>query len=416
MKKGWVVLAALAALAGGCNKNNESGGGGGGGSAEGGSAAPGGSSAAKGGTIKLGQTIAYSGPASAYGVIGKIDVAYFKMINDKGGINGRKVELVSLDDGYQPAKAVEQTRKLVESENILADFGSVGTAAQSAVHSYLNEKKVPQIFVATGADKWADPAFPWTIGYQPSYRTEGRIFAKYIKENKPAAKVCVLAQNDDFGKDYQAGLKSGLGDLHDKMVVKTVTYEVTDPTVDSQVVQLQGSGCDTVILATTPKFAAQALRKIFDIGWKPMEFLSHVGSSISAVLKVAGVEKSNGVIVGAFMKDASDPKLADDAAIKDYKEFLKKYAPDVDVADWNAMYGYTDAVMMAETLKLCGDDVSRDNLMKTALHLNGLKVPTIIDGITISTTPENPRPMKQMRLSKFNGTTYELFGDVISAD
>ena len=411
MNKAFLAVTALALLAGACNKNNGSAGG-----AAGSSSTTTSESPAAGASIKLGQTIAYSGPASAYGVIGKIDVAYFKMVNDKGGINGRKIELISLDDGYLPAKAVEQTRKLVESENILADFGSVGTAAQSAVHAYLNEKKVPQIFVATGADKWADPKFPWTVGYQPSYSTEGRIFSNYIKTTKPNAKVCLLMQNDDFGKGYQAGLKTGFGDDHDKMVVKTVTYEVTDPTLDSQVVQLQASGCDTVVLATTPKFAAQALRKIYDIGWKPTEFLSHVGSSISAVLKVAGAEKSTGVIVGAFMKDASDPSLQADPAIVEYKEFLKKYASDVDPSDWNAMYGYTDAVLMTKTLELCGNDVSRDNLMKTALHLKDLKVPTVIEGINISTTPENPRPMKQMRLSKFNGTTYELFGDVLTAE
>ena len=413
MNKAYLAVTALALLAGACNKKNDSASGGG---AAASSSAATSTSPAAGGSIKLGQTIAYSGPASAYGVIGKIDVAYFKMINEKGGINGRKIELVSLDDGYLPAKTVEQTRKLVESENILADFGSVGTAAQSAVHAYLNEKKVPQIFVATGADKWADPKFPWTVGYQPSYSTEGRIFSKYIKANKPNAKVCLLMQNDDFGKGYQAGLKTEFGDQHDKFVVKTVTYEVTDPTLDSQVVQLQASGCDTIVLATTPKFAAQALRKIYDIGWKPTEFLSHVGSSISAVLKVAGAEKSTGVIVGAFMKDATDPSYANDPAIVEYKEFLKKYAPDVDSADWNAMYGYTDAELMAATLKLCGDDVSRDNLMKTALHLKDLKIPTVIDGIAINTSPENPRPMKQMKLSKFNGTTYELFGDVMSAE
>jgi branched-chain amino acid transport system substrate-binding protein len=408
VRTGYLAAALVALLAGGCTKKDDASAGGGSGNAT--------TSADAGNSIKLGQTIAYSGNASAYGIIGKVDVAYFKMVNDKGGINGRTIDLLSVDDGYLPAKALEQTRKLVESDNVLAIFGSVGTAAQTAVHSYLNDHKVPQIFLATGADKWADPKFPWTIGYQPSYRTEGRIFAKYIKANKPTAKVCVLQQNDDFGKDYQVGLKTEWGDQLDKMVIKTATYEVTDPTIDSQVVTLQSSGCDTIILATTPKFAAQALRKIYDLGWKPTELLTHVAGSISAVLKVAGAEKSTGVIVGAFLKDASDPALQSDPGIVEFKAFLKKYAPDVDPTDWNAMYGYTDAVIMAKTLEQCGSDVSRDGLMKTALHLKDLKIPTVIDGITVSTSPENPRPMKQMRLSKFNGTSYELFGEVLSAE
>ena len=407
-----LALAVLPCVAGCDNKKPA----GGSGPAASGSAASA-TSVPSGGVIKLGQTMPYSGPASSYGIIGKVEQAYFKMVDEKGGVNGRKVELLSFDDGYNPSKTLEQTRKLVENEGILADFGGLGTPTQSAVHGYLNEKKVPHVFVASGAEKWVDPQhFPWTIGFQPSYQTEGRIFAKYILDNKPNAKVCILEQNDDFGKDYVTGLKAGLGAQFDKLVVKTVTYEVTDPTIDSQIVALQSSGCEAVMLATSPKFGAQAIRKIYDIGWKPTELLSSASTSITAVLKVAGLEKANGAIIAAYLKDPSDPKTKDDPGIVEYREFMKKYAPDIDIADWGSIYGYTAVSLMTKVLEACGAEVSRESIMKTALHLHDIKIPTVLDGITINTTPERPRTMTQMQVARFNGASYDLVGNVLDAD
>lgn len=406
-----IGLAALGVVTA-CNNNNKPSGG----NAPSGSSSTTSATGNTSATIKIGNTSAYSGPASAYGVISKVAGAYTKMINDKGGVGGKKIEWVSYDDGYSANKTVEQTRKLVEQDNVLAVFHGIGTAPQSAVRQYLNDKKVPQLFVASGADKWSDPKYPWTVGFQPSYQYESRIFAKWIKANKPNAKMCVIAQNDDFGKDYQAGLKTEFAGDHDKIVGKVATYEVTDPTIDSQIVTLQGSGCDTILIAASPKFAAQALRKIYDIGWKPTELLSSVSSSITSVLKVAGLEKTNGVIVGAYLKDATDPKLKDDPAIVDYRAFMAKYVPDADAEDWNAMYGYAGGMLLQRTLEQCGEDFSRENIMKTALHLKDVKIPVLLDGIKVETTPENPRPMKQMQLAKFNGKSYDLFGTVLSGE
>jgi branched-chain amino acid transport system substrate-binding protein len=369
------------------------------------------------GEIKIGQTMPYSGMASAYGQIGKAEVAYFKMLNDKGGVNGRKITLLSYDDGYVPAKAVEQTRKLVESEGVLAVFNSVGTANNTAVQPYLNQKKVPQLFVATGADKWADPEKnPWTIGWQPSYRTEAKIYGRHIQKEKPDAKVCVLYQNDDFGKDYLAGLHDALGDQFDKMVVKTVSYEVTDPTVDSQIVILQASGCDTLISATTPKAAAGAIRKVADIGWKPTFFMSVVSISVTAVLKPAGLDKSTGVISAQYLKDATDPALANDPALVEYRAFMKQYLPDLDAADANTLFGYSVAMTFAQVVKQCGDDLSRENIMKQAANLKKLVLPTAIAGVEITTSATDFRPVSQMRLAKFNGTTFVPISEVINGE
>jgi len=367
--------------------------------------------------IKIGQTMPYSGPASAYGAIGKADVAYFKMINEKGGINGRKINLISLDDAYNPAKAKEQTRKLVESEGVAFVFNSLGTANVTAAQAYLNEKKVPQLFVATGADKWADPAkFPWTMGWQPSYRTEAKIYVRYLQKEKPSAKVCVIYQNDDFGKDYLIGLHEGLGDQFDKIVVKAVSYEVTDPTVDSQVVTLQASGCDTLITAATPKFAAGVIRKVFDIGWKPLHLLSNVSISLATVLKPAGVDKSIGIISAGYLKDPSDPAYANDPGMNEYLAFMKQYLPDLDVTDGGAVYGYGVSITLAKVLTQCGNDLSRENIMKQAASLSKLTLPVVTPGIEINTGAADFRPFSQMQLARFNGTNFERFGEVLSAD
>jgi branched-chain amino acid transport system substrate-binding protein len=367
------------------------------------------------GEIKIGQSMPYSGPASAYGVIGKSEVAFFKMINDKGGVNGRKINLISLDDGYNPAKAVEQTKKLVENEGVAFVFNSVGTANNIAVQKYLNEKKVPQVFVATGADRWGDPEhFPWTIGWQPSYRTEAQIYAKYLMKEKPAAKMCVLYQNDDFGKDYLKGLQEGLADKFDKVVIKTASYEPTDPTVDSQIVTLQGAGCDTVLVAATPKFAAQSIRKISDLGWKPLFFMSNVSVSMTSVLKPAGLDKATGIITGAYAKDPSDPAMANDAGMNEYRAWAKQYLPDVDPTDVNAVYGYGVGTTLVQVLTACGSDLSRGNIMKQAASLKAATAPVLIQGIEMSTSATDFRPLQQMQLRRFNGTNFEPFGEVLA--
>jgi branched-chain amino acid transport system substrate-binding protein len=359
----------------------------------------------------------YSGPASAYAVIGKVEVAFFKMINEKGGIRGRKVTLLSYDDGYAPPKTVEQTRKLVESDGVAFIFNSVGTAAQTGVQGYLNQKKVPQLFIATGADKWADPQKnPWTIGWQPSYRTEATIYARYVMREKPDAKVCVLYQNDDFGKDYVAGLKTGFGDKFDKFVIKQASYEVTDPTVDSQIVTLQGAGCDTLVSATTPKFGAGAIRKVGELGWKPMFFLSNVAVSINQVLTPAGLDKSTGIITGQYLKDNSDPAMANDAAMNDYRAFMKQYAPDIDANDANAVFGYAVAGNLVDVLTRCGDDLSRANIMKQATSIAEYIIPVAIDGLKVTTSATDFRPITQMRLAKFTGKSFEGFGELLSGD
>ncbi len=395
-----ICLLALLAVVAGCSK--PSGGGGG--------------SVATGGTIKIGQTMPFSGPASAYGMIGKADAAYFKMINDKGGVNGRKIELVALDDGYSPPKTVEATRKLVESENVLIDFGSVGTASNTAVQGYLNDKKVPQLFVATGGDKWADPAHPWTLGWQPSYSVESKIYAKYLLQTKPDAKMCVLFQNDDFGKDMLSGLKQGFGDQFDKRVIKTASYEVTDPTVDSQIVTLQAAGCDALLTAATPKFAAQSIRKVFDIGWKPLHFVANVGAAITTVLKPAGLDKSVGLITGLYLKDPSEPAMASDPGIVAYQAFMKQYMPGTDPNDTNAVYGYGQSMTLIQVFTQCGDDLSRDNVMKQAKNLSNFELPVALPGIKINTSATDLRPFSQVQLAKFNGTSFERFGSALSAD
>jgi branched-chain amino acid transport system substrate-binding protein len=365
--------------------------------------------------IKIGNTMPYSGPASAYGAIGKGESAFFKMLNEQGGVSGHKIDFISLDDGYSPPKTVEQIRKLVEQEGVAFTFQTLGTPPNTAIQKYLNQKKIPQLFVATGADKWGNyKDNPWTIGWQPSYRTEAQIYAKYILANKPDAKIGVLYQNDDFGKDYVAGLKDVLGDKYAQMVVKEASYEVTDPTIDTQIVTLQGSGADTLVTAATPKFAAQTIRKVYDIGWKPLHFLTNVSISVAAVLEPAGKDKAAGIITGAYGKDPTDPKWQNDPGMNEWRAFMKKYLPDADLADANYVYAYGVGLTMVQVLKQCNGDFSRDNVMKQAANLNNLELPTLLPGIKISTSPTNYHPIQAMQLQKWDGKTWVLFGDVIT--
>ena len=365
--------------------------------------------------IKIGNTMPYSGPASAYGSIGKSDAAYFAMINEQGGINGRKVNFISRDDAYSPPKAVELIRQLVEQDGVLLTFNTLGTPPNTAIQGYLNDNKVPQLFVATGADKWNDPKqHPWTMGWQPSYRIEARIYARYILKNIPNAKIAVLYQNDDFGKDYLVGLRQGLGDKADKMIVATQSYETTDPTVDSQVVALQESGADVLLTAAVPKFAAQAIRKVYDIGWKPTHFLTNVSNSVGTVMKPAGLEKGVGIISAAYLKEPTDPQWQDTPEYKDWLAWMKKYNSSGNLADSSNVVGYSVTQTMVAVLKACGDNLTRENIMKQAASLHDLKLPMLLPGITISTGPDDFAPVRQMRLEKFDGSTWVLFGEVLS--
>jgi branched-chain amino acid transport system substrate-binding protein len=365
--------------------------------------------------IKIGNTMPYSGPASAYGTIGKAEAAFFNSINEQGGVNGRKVTFISRDDGYSPPKTVEMVRKLVEEDQVLLTFNILGTPPNSAVQGYLNDNKVPQLFVATGADKWNDPKnHPWTMGWQPSYRIEARIYGRYILKNLPNAKIGVLYQNDDFGKDYLIGLQQALGDKAGKMIVATKTYETTDPTIDSQIVALQGSGADVLLTAATPKFAAQAIRKVFDIGWKPTHFLTNVSVSVGSVMRPAGPEKGIGIISAGYLKDPTDPQWRNGQDYKDWVDWMKKYYSSGSLTDVNNVYGYTVSQTMLTVLKACGDNLTRENIMKEAAKIHDLKLPMLLPGISISTSATDFAPIKQMQLEKFDGTTWRLFGDVIS--
>jgi branched-chain amino acid transport system substrate-binding protein len=366
--------------------------------------------------IKIGNTMPYSGPASAYGIIGKTEAAYFAMVNEQGGINGRKINLISRDDGYSPPKTVEQVRQLVEQDQVLFLFSTLGTPTNTAIHGYLNDNKVPQLFVASGADQWNDPRhFPWTMGFIPSYGTEARIYARYILKNLPNAKIAVLYQNDDFGKDYLIGLREGLGEKAGKMIIATQSYETTDPTLDSQVVALQGSGADVLLTAAIPKFAAQAIRKVYDIGWKPTHFLTSVSNSVGTVMKSAGFEKGVGIISAAFAKDPTDPQWQDAPEYKEWLAFMNKYNASANMADVQGVVGYSLAQTLAAVLKASDDDLTRDNIMKHATNLHDLKLPMLLPGITLSTGATDFAPIKQMQLEKFDGATWKLFGDVITA-
>jgi len=367
--------------------------------------------------IKIGNIMPYSGPASAYGVIGKTEQAYFNKINAEGGINGRKINFVSYDDGYSPPKTVEQARKLVESDEVLFIFNSLGTPPNTAIQKYMNTKKVPQLFVATGATKWNDPKeFPWTMGWQPNYQSESRIYAKYILKEKPDAKIAVLYQNDDYGKDYLKGLRDGLGAKAASMIIIEESFEVTQPTIDSNIVKLKSLNADVFFNVTTPKFAAQAIKKMAEIEWKPLHFLNNVSVSIGSVIKPAGMENAQGIISSAYLKDPTDPQWKDDAGMKAWNEFLDKYFPEANRTDASVIYGYTVAQTLVHVLKQCGDDLTRENVMRQAANIRGLELGGLLPGVKIDTSPTDFAPLSQLQLMRFKGETWERFGDVISAD
>jgi branched-chain amino acid transport system substrate-binding protein len=364
--------------------------------------------------IKIGQTMPYSGAASAYGTIGKAEAAYFAMINDQGGINGRKIKFLTVDDGYSPPKTVEQIRKLVEQDQVLLLFQTMGTATNNAVHKYVNDKKVPHLFLASGASLWADPEhFPWTIGWQPDLQTEGAIYAQDILNNNAQARIAVLYQNDDYGKDYIKGFSAGLGADAAKMIVAVASYESTDPTVDSQVVTLQASGADTFFNVSSPKFAAQAIRRAHDIGWKPRQYLTSGSSSVAAVLQPAGFEKSIGIISAAYIKDPTDSQWQDSPSYRDWLAWMKQYNRDADVADRFNVYGYSAAQTLVQVLRQCGDDLTRENVMRQAENLQDLQLPMMLPGVLISTSSSNFHPIRQMQLQRFDGERWVLFGSII---
>jgi branched-chain amino acid transport system substrate-binding protein len=367
--------------------------------------------------IKIGNIMPYSGPASSYGVIGKTEQAYFNKINAEGGINGRKINFISYDDSYSPPKTVEQARKLVESDEVLLIFNGLGTPPNSAIQKYMNIKKVPQLFVATGATKWNDPKdFPWTMGWQPSYQSETQIYAKYILKNLPNAKIAVLYQNDDYGKDYLKGLKDGLGAKAASMIVAEQSYETTQPTIDSEIVKLKSSGADVFVDLSIPKFAAQAIKKNAEIEWKPIHFLNSVSSSIGATIKPAGFAAAQNIISAAYIKDPTSPQWKDDKGMKIFNAFLDKYYPDANRNDAFVVYGYSVAQTMVYVLKQCGDDLTRENVMKQAASIKGLELGGLLPGITIKTSATDFAPIEQLRLEKLQGETWTLFGDIISAE
>jgi ABC-type branched-subunit amino acid transport system substrate-binding protein len=367
--------------------------------------------------IRIGNVEAYSGPASAYGIIGKTEEAYFRMINESGGINGRKINWISYDDGYSPPKTVEQIRKLIESDEVFLVFNALGTPTQTAVQKYHNSKKVPQLFLATGASKWNDPKdFPWTMGFQPSYRVEARIFAKYILKEKPNAKVAVFYANDDFGKDYVTGLKDVFGAKASSIIVAEESYETTEPSIDSHIVKLKGTGADVFVNISTPKFAAQAIKKMAELEWKPMHVMTDVSISIGSVMKPAGLDASEGVLSAGYLKDASDPQWKDDEGMKKFFAFIDKYMPGANISDSNLVYGYSAAQTMVQVLKQSGDNLTRENVMKQAASLKDFAPDTLIPGIKVNTGPADFAPIEQLKMMRFKGGQWELFGDIISAE
>jgi branched-chain amino acid transport system substrate-binding protein len=364
--------------------------------------------------IKIGNTAAYSGPASAYGVIAKTEAAFFKMVNDQGGVGGRQINYISLDDGYSPPRTVDQVRRLVEQDQVAMMFATIGTPSNTAIFRYTNGKGVPLIFLGSGANKWGDyKATPWVMGWQPSYRTEAQIYTTYAKDNKPGAKIGILYQNDDFGKDYVLGTKDVLGDKFDSMV-KTVSYEVTDATIDSQVLELKNAGAEVVITAATPKFAAQSIRKIAEFGWKPLHFLTNVSISVGSVITPAGQENATGLISAAYLKDPTDVTWKDDPGMNQWREFMTKYMPGADLTDAGPVFGYGVTYSLWQVLKQCGTDFSRANIMKQAASLTNLAVPVLLPGITVNTSASNFHPIRQMQLQKWDGKSWKLFGSVLS--
>jgi branched-chain amino acid transport system substrate-binding protein len=366
--------------------------------------------------IKIGNIMPYSGPASAYGVIGKTEEAYFKKINAEGGIKGRKINFVTYDDGYSPPKAVEQARKLVESDEVLVVFNPLGTPSNSAIQKYLNSKKVPQLFVATGATKWNDPKdFPWTIGWQPSYQSEARIYAKFLMKEKPNGKIAIMYQNDDFGKDYLKGLKDGLG-AKASMITAEESYEPSEPTIDNHIVKLKATGADVFISITTPKFAAQAIKKIAEIDWKPLHIVSNVSASVGSVIKPAGFENAQGILSAAYAKDGADAQWDNDPGMKKFYAFLEKYYPEANKLDGSVVYGYGAAQTMVKVLEMCGDDLTRANVMKQAASLKDFAPDTLLPGVTINTSATDFAPIEQLQMQRFKGEKWELFGDIISGE
>ena len=364
--------------------------------------------------IKIGNTMPYSGPASAYSSVGKADAAFFQWLNERGGVAGRKINFISLDDGYTPPRTVEQTRRLVEQDQVAFVFDALGTPTNSAVQRYLNQRKVPQLFINTGADKWADPQhFPWTIGFLPSYRIEAQVYAKYMLKENPNAKLAVLYQNDDFGKDYPAGVRDVLGKDWDKHVAKAVTYEVTDPTIDSQIADLHASGADALLVAAVPKFAAQAIRKVHDLGWKPMFFMTNVSISVGSVLRPAGLEKAIGIISGQFCKDVADPAWDNDAGLRQFKVFMAKYLPAADITDGLYVWGYAVSYLLWKVLEQCNGDFSRENVMRQATNINNLELPVLLPGITVNTSPTNYHTIRALQLARWDGKSWVRFGAVI---
>ncbi|MDP1753317.1 MAG: ABC transporter substrate-binding protein [Reyranella sp.] len=366
--------------------------------------------------IKVGHTGPYSGPASSYGAIGKCIEAYWKSVNAAGGINGRKVNFITLDDGYNPAKIVELVRQLVEQDKVLCTFNTLGTPTNTAIHKYMNQKKVPMLYVATGASKWGKPKeFPWTMGYQPDYHTEGAIYAKHILANVKDPKIAVLMQNDDYGKDYFGGFKEGLGKDADK-IVKNVTFEVTDPTVDSQIIQLKDSGANVFFNISTPKAAAQAIRKAADLNWKPAQYLNNVSASVGSVMKPAGLDNSQGIITAQYLKDPTDKQWENTDDFKAWVAWMDKWMPGANKADANYIYGFSVATLMHETLKKCGNELTRENVMKQAANFQKFKLPLLLPGITINTSPTDYYPIQSVQLARFKGESWDLFGDVMSAE
>jgi branched-chain amino acid transport system substrate-binding protein len=366
--------------------------------------------------IKIGNIMPYSGPASAYGVIGKTEEAYFNKINAEGGINGRKIKFVTYDDAYSPPKAVEQVRKLVESDEVLVVFNPLGTPSNTAIQKYMNAKKVPQLFVATGATKWNDPKdFPWTMGWQPSYQSEAHIYAKYLMKEKPDGKIAVLFQNDDFGKDYLKGLKDGLG-AKTSMIITEESYETSEPSIDGHIVKLKASGADVFISITTPKFAAQAIKKLAEIDWHPVHIVSNVSASVGGVIKPAGFENAQGILSANYAKDGADPQWDNDPGMKKFVEFLAKYYPDGNKLDGSVVYGYGAAQTMVKVLEMCGDDLTRANVMKQAASLKDFVPDTLLPGVKINTSPTDFAPIEQLQMMRFKGEKWDLFGEIISGD
>jgi branched-chain amino acid transport system substrate-binding protein len=366
--------------------------------------------------IKIGHTNPYSGPASAYGTIGKAITAYFKKVNEEGGVNGRKIDYITYDDAYTPPKTVEMVRRLVEQDQVAFVFNTLGTPTNSAIHKYMNQQKVPHLFVATGATKWGDPKnFPWTMGWQPTYQAEGKIYAQYVMKNVPDAKIGILYQNDDYGKDYLKGLKDALGEAGKKLIVLEQSYETTDPTIDSQIVNLKNSGANVFYNVTIPKFAVQAIKKAHDIGWKPLHLLNSVSSSVGVVLKPAGLEASKGLITTFYIKDPTDPQWKKDKAYQDWLAFMKKYYPEGNIEDGFNVYGYSVAQTLIHVLKQCGNDLSRQNIMKQAASIKDLSLPMLLPGVKVNTGADDFYPIEQEQLAKFDGERWALFGELFDA-